>query len=345
MPILTRDQRQIIRVQRNDGKTYGQIARSTGATKAQIQYTLRDNVDLTPQKKKTGRPPKLSTADIDEIITFIRSSIERRILTCEQICCLLQLPVSAETLRTSLKQRGMTAHPAAQKPPIQAHHAQIRIAWAQERENWQFDDWARVIFSDEAWFKSGWHRMPFIHRFKDERYHPTAVVGQSKQRSGIMVWACFAGRFKGPLVIWDPAWGSITSASYIEHIIPVIEEFNEFLWSKGIDAYLMQDGAGPHHAYTTTAEFYDRDINIEDAWHPSVSPDLNPQENIWNWLKEDVSKQCGINNIPKARHHILIQYIQQAWDRLPEEYLVSLTASMPTRVQQVLERQGAATDY
>ncbi|KAJ5720089.1 hypothetical protein N7493_006967 [Penicillium malachiteum] len=83
MPILTRDQRQIIRVQRNDGKTYGQIARSTGATKAQIQYTLRDNVDLTPQKKKTGRPPKLSTADIDEIITFIRSSIERRILTCE----------------------------------------------------------------------------------------------------------------------------------------------------------------------------------------------------------------------------------------------------------------------
>ncbi|KAJ5634578.1 hypothetical protein N7528_002420 [Penicillium herquei] len=92
-----------------------------------------------------------------------------------------------------------------------------------------------------------------------------------------MVWACYAGRFKGPLVIWDPAWGTITSASYIEHIVPVIEEFNEFLWSKGIDACLMQDGAGAHRAYATSAKFYDRDINIEDAWHPSsVAVNIGP---------------------------------------------------------------------
>ncbi|KAJ5634579.1 hypothetical protein N7528_002421 [Penicillium herquei] len=98
MPILTRDQRYLIKIQRDN---------------AQIRYTLRDQVDLTPQKKKTGRRPKLSDTALDQIITFIQSSIERRILTCEQICRLQQLPVSAETLRTSLKKRGMTAHPAA----------------------------------------------------------------------------------------------------------------------------------------------------------------------------------------------------------------------------------------
>lgn len=44
-----------------------------------------------------------------------------------------------------------------------------------------------VIFSDEALFQSGWHRMPYILRFDDEKYHENIVIGQSKQRRGIMV--------------------------------------------------------------------------------------------------------------------------------------------------------------
>ena len=48
-------------------------------------------------------------------------------LTCEQVCRFLCLPVCAETLRTLLKERGIVAYPAVQKPPIKAHHAQVRL--------------------------------------------------------------------------------------------------------------------------------------------------------------------------------------------------------------------------
>ena len=34
------------------------------------------------------------------------------------------------------------------------------------------------------------------------------------------------------------------------------------------------------NSYATIAELYDRDINIEDARHPSLFPNLNPPETI-----------------------------------------------------------------
>ncbi|KAJ5100899.1 hypothetical protein N7456_006951 [Penicillium angulare] len=77
MPILQCDQRQEITILRNNGLTYQKIHEKTGYTRDQIRYFLRDSVDLTPQKKKTGRRLKLSKRELDELITWIRSSLER----------------------------------------------------------------------------------------------------------------------------------------------------------------------------------------------------------------------------------------------------------------------------
>jgi transposase/predicted SAM-dependent methyltransferase len=343
---LTRDQRLLIRSHRDRGDTLRTIRQNTGFTLNQIQYACRDDVNLTPQKNKSGHPTRITAAHLDQIIEWIRSSLQNRIYTCEKKVEILELPICGDTLRRMLKKRGMKAHPGAQKPAITPAHAARRLQWAHEHINWPLDQWKRVIYSDEVWFQSGWHRMPYVHRFDDERYHPTAVIPQSGQRSGIMVWSCFCGDIKGPIVIWDPNWGSIGSATYVEHILPVIDAFNVKLWEDySIDAIYMQDGASAHTAYHTTQELYDIDVNIEDYWHPSRSPDLNPQENVWNVWKDDVSKQCGPKDIPRSRHHELIAMIRQAWDRIPDSYFESLTRSMPRRCAEVIEKGGAATKY
>lgn len=101
----------------------------------------------------------------------------------------------------------------------------------------------------------------------------------------------------------------------------------------------MQDGAPCHWSYETTEELYGLDIVETD--HPPVSPDLNPQENLWNWLKEYVSERCPSG----VRNHDLASTIQEGWDALPASILENLVYSMPRRVQEVIERDGRATQY
>lgn len=45
----------------------------------------------------------------------------------------------------------------------------------------------------------------------------------------------------------------------------------------------MQDGAPAHNAWQTK-EFLESN-KINKFYHPSCSPDLNPIESIWGWMK------------------------------------------------------------
>lgn len=189
--------------------------------------------------------------------------------------------------------------------------------------------------------------MPWVHWFTDKRYHETAVLPQTKQRSGIIVWACFCGPIKGPVIIWDyKNWGNICSESYCEHILPKVDAFNTYLWDEyRIDTIFMQDRASSHTSYYISERLYALDINIDEGWHPAVSPNLNPQENMWNYWKDDISKQCGAQNLQPSRHDILRKMIFTAWDRIPEAYFDSLGRSMPNRAAELIEKKGAATHY
>lgn len=54
------------------------------------------------------------------------------------------------------------------------------------------------------------------------------------------------------LSLWDrEAWGNITSASYIQNISPLIQQFKQVheIFRVGLgNAILMQDNASPHRA-------------------------------------------------------------------------------------------------
>ncbi|KAJ5602330.1 hypothetical protein N7537_005286 [Penicillium hordei] len=85
-------------------------------------------MQTTPQKKKkTGRLPKLTPERLDEVILWIQQSLEHRCLNYHNICGILDLGICGETLRLSLKARGMTSHPAAQKPPILTSYRSKRL--------------------------------------------------------------------------------------------------------------------------------------------------------------------------------------------------------------------------
>ncbi len=72
---------------------------------------------------------------------------------------------------------------------------------------------------------------------------------------------------------------------------------------------------------------------------PSMSPDLNPIEHMWDILKWKVEER-KVSNI-----HQLHDVVMEEWERTPVATCEALVNSIPKRVKAVLENNGGHTKY
>ena len=101
----------------------------------------------------------------------------------------------------------------------------------------------------------------------------------------------------------------------------------------------MHDNAKPHTARHTLDALRQNNINV--TAHPAKSPDLNPIEHFWDFLKRDIrAANVRPQNVGELR-----QTIQQAWGRIPVQRRNALVASMTRRTQAVTAARGGHTRY
>ena len=74
---------------------------------------------------------------------------------------------------------------------------------------------------------------------------------------------------------------------------------------------------------------------------PSVSPDLNPIENLWVLLVRRV--YSGFRQFDDQKS--LLEAIEIAWDSITLDELRTLADFMPPRLVRVLEAKGGPTKY
>lgn len=153
-----------------------------------------------------------------------------------------------------------------------------------------------------------------------------------------MFWGSFFGTQKGPILVWEKKWGTMTSKSYCEHILPLIKMAKE----SNPSLLLMQDGAACHASQSTMEVLHAE--GIEPIVWPPFSPDLNPIESIWNSMKNYIQAyhpevEMG-RQLPSA---MLKRAIIEAWDSINSAELGRLIASMSGRCQAVIEANGGPT--
>src|SRR5699024_1137419 len=102
--------------------------------------------------------------------------------------------------------------------------------------------------------------------------------------------------------------------------------------------YYLQDGAPGHASRDTTAEPDSRQI-FPISW-PSFSPDLNPIEMVWNWMKDWIQ-----NKYHEDKELSYDQLARAAWDDIPGEFFEELIQTMPARCQAVIDAGGGHTPY
>lgn len=140
--------------------------------------------------------------------------------------------------------------------------------------------------------------------------------GQDTEETRMNVLGCFSGALgKGPGFFWEKEFGTIGQETYSWHVVPLIHGWLHM----HPKLLLMQDGASGHRAKFTQNELKERDIH--PIFWPPYSPDLNPIESIWDWMKDYLQRNYGN---PKMNYKQLRNSVQEAWNEVPEDLLESL---------------------
>lgn len=105
----------------------------------------------------------------------------------------------------------------------------------------------------------------------------------------------------------------------------------------GNDLALQQDNATCHSARRTQRFLEENNIDVL-PW-PAQSPDLNPIENLWSQLQEQVDRRVvhGFDQLWETALEI--------WNGLDVQILQNLVDSMPRRIQAVIEAGGRSIPY
>ena len=163
---------------------------------------------------------------------------------------------------------------------------------------------------------------------------------QVKMHSGgksKMFWGSFSKHGAGRLVSIE---GHVDTAEYIrildENLIGELQIAKELFpgtWR------FMQDNAPPHTAKATKDFLRSKDVDTIDL--PPYSPDLNPIENIWHWMKHILETEypvCQSVNDIEARFHAI-------WERITPEMCNSYCANYEKRLLAVIAANGGYTKY
>jgi hypothetical protein len=93
-----------------------------------------------------------------------------------------------------LRESGLHGQIAEKKSLLKDTNKKKRLAWVKKHDQWTFDWWKSVLWSDESKFEIFGSNRVFVRRRVGERMISTCMVPTVKHGGGgVMVWWWFAG--------------------------------------------------------------------------------------------------------------------------------------------------------
>src|SRR5262249_19945108 len=103
---------------------------------------------------------------------------------------------------------------------------------------------------------------------------------------------------------------------------------------------IFQQDNDPKHTSCLATQWFENN-GIEVLNWPAQSPDLNPIEHLWWYLK---GKLAEYENEPTNMHEMWVR-VKAEWEKIPKQVCLDLIESIPRRVAIVLEAKGVYTKY
>ena len=352
MPRLTSHQKQWeIVVLHQRGYNFSRIAREVCVSRHCVTTTVgrwiqggRRDPTVRPQRerKKTATRPEEDEA-------LVRLCREEPFLTPRQLRARLNIEASLTTLKRRLKAVDLGGYRSPHKPSLTDAHKHERLLFAQNHQpnpailqlGAELFDWQKVAFSDESIICTSDHGVRWVRRPRNARWEQRYISEDTRSsRISVSVWGIISCRGLGPLVLVQ---GRMNSEQYCRRIlqrtvIPYLRNNPDLIY--------QQDNASIHRSRYTTDYIRRHSIPVLEGW-PAKSPDLNIIENVWHALKRLLDGK--IDNIRgRDKKGQLWRLVSDAWDRLRQQdppIVTNLYASLPKRLQWVLDHNGGPTPY
>ena len=149
----------------------------------------------------------------------------------------------------------------------------------------------------------------------------------------MMFWGCFSASGTGNFVAIE---GTMKSADYITILDENLKTSAQSL-GLGRQWVFQQDNDPKHTSNSTTTWLQEKKVTLL-PW-PSMSPDLNPIENLWQELKVRIKKRA-----PKNLQELKRVAIEE-WSSIPPETTSNLVKNYRRRLLKVIKMKGHAIDY
>lgn len=301
---------------------------------------------------RTGPAFLLSNQQVDEIILYCGESWENRILQWPKLREELKLKCSVQTLERRLHQRGYWRCVACQKPFLTLAQVTSRFLWAMAHIFWTIE-WLRVLWSDEVTFLVGGRSAKArVTRNCSERHCLNCIQHQFHRghTTPVSAWGAIGYGYKSPLIFLHGTGKgtALKQSDYLAqvlepHIRPILEAFAliiHTLWPSEKPLF-MEDG-NPAHGHKSTTNCCARFRTAHGIIlmpHPSTSPDMNPIEKCWRYIKQALHRRL---HQPTTEAEMEIA-VREEWDAIPQEWINKLILKQEYWVTVLAERHGWST--
>ena len=313
------------------GRTIEETARIVHSSKSSV-VAVKKTLGTKLHHLQRGRKPILTYREIEDLKIQCMSDKCLVAADCITYCWdIFGKKVSRTTVMNCLKAVGVTSRVSKKKPLISSANRKKRISFAKSHIDYNFSN---VIVADEVPISTRTLLAPRRHLGTEETRN-RVVIGKMSNVSA-SIWACFSRDGPGPISVFS---GALTAKRYQAMLKENFVDYYNALDNFDKNISYLHDNASIHKAESTMRFFEEKGIILIPI--PPYSPDLNPIENVWKYLKEMIFRNTS--NFPNIAE--ITVAAKAAWANLPVELCRTLMDSMNNRCHLIIQKRGAITRY